>query len=180
MKNTRNLLLAILWSVILVPSAFAQVPVDEDTKKITYKEVVTVEGGVPAKMYNQCIEWINSFYPNAADVTRVRSPEDARIEIRHRIKVSNVDKNGNKTTDAGLIQYDLTLEFKDGRYRYTFTDFNVMRTSKFPLERWLDHNDPEYSAVCDIYIQQLDAQVLEIIKSLKAGMKPKVVKEDNW
>jgi hypothetical protein len=180
MKNLKLILLVILWSVVFVPSAVAQVPVDSITKKITYKEVVTVEGGVPSKLYNQCMAWINSFYVNAADATRVRDPANARIEIRHRIKVSNVDKNGNITTDAGLVQYDLILEFKEGRYRYTITDFNVMRTSKFPLERWLDHNDPEYSAACDIYIQQINTKVQEIIKSLKTGMSPKAVQNDNW
>jgi hypothetical protein len=168
-----------LWSVMLVPSAFAQVPVDETTKKITYQEVVTMEGGVPAKMYNQCMAWINSFYTNPADATRVRDPENARIDIRHRIQLYNVDKNGLKT-NGELVQYDLALEFKEGRYRYTFTNFNVIRTSKFPLERWLDHNDPAYTPVCDTYIQQVDAEVKNIIKSLKEGMKPKVVKQDNW
>ncbi len=180
MKSTKIFLLVIVWSIFFVRPVFAQVPVDEVTKKITYQEVVTVEGGVPSKMYNQCMEWVNATYVNAADATRVRDPNNARIEIRHRIKVSNVDKNGNKTTDAGLVQYDLILEFKDGRYRYTFTEFNVMKVSKFPLERWLDKNDPEYSAVCDIYIQQVNTEVLALIKSLKEGMSPKVIKNDNW
>lgn len=180
MNYLKNFLAAFICLMVFIPVAYSQIPVDETTKKITYKEVVTVEGGIPSKMYNQCIEWVNSQYVNAADATRVRDPESGIIEIRHRIKVYNVDKDGNKTTDAGIVQYDLKLEFKDGRYRYTFTSFNVLTVSRFPLERWLDKNDPAYTPACDLYIQQVDKAVREIIASLKEGMKPKVVKEDNW
>lgn len=179
MKISKNFFSAILGLLILSPVAYAQVPVDETTKKITYQEVVTQEG-TPAKMYNQCIEWVNSQYLNAAEVTRVRDPENGRIGIRHRFKVYNVDKNGNKTTEAGVVQYDLNIEFKEGRYRYTFTDFTLMASSKFPLERWLDKKDPSYIPAWDLYIQQVDANVKDIIKSLKDGMKPKVIKQDNW
>lgn len=179
MKNSRNFLLTVLGMALLIPAGLSQVPVDETTKKITYKEVVTQEG-IPAKMYNQCIEWVNANYVNAADATRVRDPEGARIEIRHRIKVYNVDKNGVKTTEGGVVQYDLNLEFKEGRYRYTFTDFTLMAISKIPLERWLDKNDPIYQPACDIYLQQVDKAVNDLIISLKEGMKPKVIKQDNW
>ena len=46
-------------------------PVDPDTKLITYKEVVTVTG-TPAELFNRAIEWINKQYKNPADATKVR------------------------------------------------------------------------------------------------------------
>ncbi len=180
MKTISKSLWLAIFLVFVMQKVDAQfLPVDEDTKKVTYKEVVTQEG-TPSKMYNQAFEWINSFYANPSDATRVRDPDNAKIEIKHRIKVCNVDKNGNKTLECEVIDYELTLEFKEGRYRYTFTNFNVSRTSRFPLERWLDKNDPGYAPVCDIYLKQLDEEVNKIIKSMKEGMKPKVIKQDNW
>ena len=154
------------------------VPVDEDTKLITYKEVVQQEGAA-AKHYNQCISWINSFYENPFDATRVRDADNGKIEIRHRFKVFDTDKDGQKT-EAALIDYTLTLEFKENRYRYIFSDFNVRKTSKFPLERWLNKEDPQYVPACEGYLQQVDESVKAIIKSLKAGMVPKTVKPDEW
>jgi|WetSurMetagenome_2_1015567.scaffolds.fasta_scaffold187270_2 hypothetical protein len=180
MKTTYRILILVSLCFLAFTKGIAQViPVDEDTKQVTYKEVITQEG-TAAKMYNQGIEWVNSFYPNPSDVTRVRDPDNGKIEIRHRILVFNLDKDGNKTTQANIVEYVMILEFKEGRYRYTITDFNVKKTSKFPMERWMDKTDPEYVPVCDIYLKQVDEEVLKIIKSLKEGMKPKVIKPDNW
>jgi hypothetical protein len=180
MKTKLYFLTGLILVFGLLGKGFCQViPVDEDTKKIVYKEVVTQEGK-PAEMYNHAIEWINSFYPNPNDVTRIRDAENARIEIKHRIKVWNLDKDGNKLNEAGLVEYEMSLEFKEGRYRYTITNFNVKKTSKFPLERWMDKTDPEYVPACDSYVKQVDDEVRNIIKSLKTGMKPKANKNDNW
>jgi len=154
------------------------VPIDPDTKKITYKEVVQ-QVGEPGKMYNQAISWINSVYKNAADATKVRDAVNNKIELRHRIKVYNIDKDGNKT-DAAVVSYTMYLEFKKDRYRYIITDFNVDKVSKFPLERWLNKSDPQYTVACDSYISQINDAILELIKSLKEGMKFKEIKQDNW
>lgn len=168
--------------MVLLPSLRAVcqdiVPVDADTKKITYKEVVQQEG-TPQKLYIQAIAWINGFYENPTDATRIRDVENAKIEIRHRIKLTSTDKKG-VTTDAGVVNYVMTLEFKENRYRYIITDFTLAAVSKFPLERWLDKKDPQYSPACDEYLRQVNQAVQDIIKSLKTGMVPKVVKPDEW
>ena len=172
------LLIVLLLSAKSYSQGNGAIPVDEETKKITYKDVVQ-QAGEPAKLYNQAITWINANYKNADNATRVRDAINNKIEVRHRIKVYNIDKNGVKS-DAGIIDYTLKLEFKQDKYRYIFTDFNVERTSKFPLERWLDKNDPQYTVACDSYMEQLNQAVLDLIKSLKEGMIIKVIKEDNW
>ena len=176
----------ILFALIIYSSSnvFSQtdtsktVPIDPDTKKITYKEVVQ-QVGEPGKFYNQAISWINSKYKNPEDATRVRDAANNKIEIRHRIKVYNIDKDGNKT-EAAVVSYTMILEFKKDKYRYTITDYNVDRTSKFPLERWTNKNDPQYTPLCDSYISQINEATIEIIKSLKEGMKIKEIKQDNW
>lgn len=156
----------------------AAVPVDEDTKLITYKEVVQQEGGID-KLYKTAIAWVNANYKNPNEVTSIREPENGKLVLNHRFKISNVDKKGLKT-DAGVINYTLKLEFKPGKYRYIFTDFTVQAVSKFPLERWLDKNDPQYTPACDVWLYQVDTTVNGIIKSLKKGMVPKVDKPDEW
>jgi hypothetical protein len=154
-------------------------PIDADTKKITYREIVNQDGS-PKNLFNRAILWINAFYINPSDVLRSRDTVNYKIEIKHRIDVWNVDKDSNRTTKAEIVEYSLALEFKEGRYRFTITDFSVKKTSKFPLERWMNKNDQEYSAVCDIYLKQVNEEINKIIKSLKEGMKPKAVKNSNW
>lgn len=156
----------------------AAIPVDEDTKLITYKEVVQQEGDKD-KLYKTAIAWVNANYKNPNEVTSIREPENGKLVLNHRFKISNVDKKGLKT-DAGVINYTLKLEFKPGKYRYIVTDFTVQAVSKFPLERWLDKNDPQYTSACDVWLYQVDTTVNGIIKSLKKGMVPKVDKPDEW
>jgi hypothetical protein len=78
------------------------IPVDQDTKLITYKEVVTVTGN-PGELFNRAIGWINKQYKNPADATKVRNPATDLIEIVHRIELMK-DDNG-VTRPAGIVDY---------------------------------------------------------------------------
>jgi len=181
MKKISFVITVFVVLFVFIHTGFAQtyvVPVDEDSKLITYKEVVTQEGDVP-KLYNTAIAWVNANYENPTEATRVRDVEDGKLEIRHRFKIFNTDKKGVKT-DAYVINYTLKLEFKPGKYRYTFTDFTVAAVSKYPLERWLDKKDPQYTPACEDYLAQINNTVNELIASLKKGMVPKVIKKDDW
>ncbi|NVO18995.1 MAG: DUF4468 domain-containing protein [Bacteroidetes bacterium] len=155
-----------------------QMPVDEETKLITYKEVVKIEGTKP-ELFNRAIEWIGKNYKNAADVTKVRDPESGLIELIHRIELTYDEKGVNKS--GGIVDYTLRIELKDGRYRYTFTNFNLKQASRVPIEKWLDKTDKAYSPSWDHYLFQVDKSVHEIIDSLKKGMQPPVKKKpDEW
>ena len=181
MKKFRLILIVVCLPFMFSKTVFSQtsiVPMDEDTKLITYKEVVNQEGDVP-KLYNTAIAWVNANYENPTEVTRIRDVENGKLELKHRFKLYNTDKNGLKT-DANTINYTLKLEFKPNRYRYTFTDFSIQAVSKYPLERWLDKKDPQYTPACDGYLMQVDSIVNEKIRSLKKGMIPKIVKPDEW
>ncbi|MCK9613303.1 MAG: DUF4468 domain-containing protein [Bacteroidales bacterium] len=167
-----------LLTIIATKGLFAQsanIPVDEDTKLITYKEVIQQPGDAD-KLYLTAISWVNSFYNNPNEVTTTRDRENGKLVLDHRFKIFNIDKSGLKT-DAGVIKYNLKLEFKPDRYRYTFTDFNLQATSKFPLERWLNANN---STQYENFLYQVDTTVNGIIKSIKKGMVPKIEKPDEW
>lgn len=166
----------VLFSMI---AAKAQVPVDPDTKKIVYRDVVTMEGNKDS-LYNRAMAWINSFYKNPQSVTTMRDPENGVILCAHRIAMKETDADGNVMTSNVIVEYKLKIEAKEGRYRYTFDEFRKKDVSMFPLERWLDKADPQYTPKCDEYLSQVDTQIKEIIISLKKGMEPKVMKSDVW
>lgn len=154
------------------------IPIDPDTKLITYKEVVTVPG-TPSELFNRAIEWINKQYKNPTDATKVRNPATGLIEIIHRIEITKEDKGVTRT--AGIIDYSMKIELKDGRYRYTITNFNLRDASRQPIEKWLDKTDKLYQPVWESYLKQIDEASRKIIESLKSGMQPPAPKKvDEW
>ena len=175
MKNL-FVLLIVLFAFVNVK---AQVSVDPDTKKIMYREVVSMDGNKDT-LYNRAMACVNSFYKNPQAVTTVRDPENGIILCAHRFAMKETDKDGNVLTSNVVVEYKLKIEAKEGRYRYTFDEFRKKDVSMFPLERWLDKADPQYTPKCDEYLSQVDTQVKEIIMSLKKGMEPKVIKNDVW
>lgn len=152
-----------------------QYPIDKDTQLITYQEVVT-QAGTADELYIRAIEWINTQYKNPADVCRVRNRESGVIEILHRFEIIN-DEADNKLI-AGIVNYTLKIEFKPGRYRYTLSDLTLRQSTRFPVEKWMDKTDKMYSPLWDSYLNQVNRQSLELVESLKAGMQPPVVKEE--
>ncbi|MCD4736906.1 MAG: DUF4468 domain-containing protein [Bacteroidales bacterium] len=156
-----------------------ELPVDEKSGLITYKEVVT-EDGTKEEFFNHAVVWINSYYKNPAGVTKVRDLETGEIKGVARFKIKNTDKNGFET-DAGVIQYNFTLEFKEGRYRYILTGFFLKQASKIPVEKWMDKENQQYTPVWDDYLLQINKFAEDWIASLKEGMKPKVENtDDDW
>lgn len=153
-------------------------PIDEETKLITYKEVVQ-QAGNKQELFNRAIEWINKNYKNPADVTRVRNPETGLIELIHRIELNYDDKG--VTRSAGIVDYTLRIELKEGRYRYTITNFNLKQASRVPIEKWLDKTDKAYTPACDKYLITIDESTRKLIESLKKGMEPPAAKKvDDW
>lgn len=169
------LLISILLTTGLLSAQTNVMPVDDETGLITYQEVVEGEGDKES-FFNSAVGWINSFYANPVNVTKTRNPESGLIKGLHRFKLKNTDADGLKT-DAGTVQYEFTLEFKEGRYRYTLTDFVLRQASRIPVEKWLNTTDPQSKS----YLKQLDDFAKSWISSLKAGMLPEVEKtDDEW
>jgi len=184
MKNYLNLALtACFIGLIIATSLKAQetnsiVPIDEDTKKITYQEVVNAKGTAD-DLYVRGIAWINSYYKNPTDVTKVRNREDALIQGIARFQVTYVDEE-EKTRPGGLISYEIKLEFKEGRYRYTITNYNYKQVSRFAVEKWLNKDAPAYNPQWEEYIKQVDTYTKSLIADLNEGMIYKEKKEDEW
>jgi hypothetical protein len=151
-----------------------QMPVDPETQKITYKEVVTVTG-TPSELFNRAIEWTNKQYKNPVDATKVRDQASGVIEIVHRIELTRMEQGS--TILAGRVDYSMKLEMKEGRYRYTITNFYVKDVSRQPLERYMDKKDLSYIPLWDDYLRQVDIFTLKLIESLKQGMQPPVEKK---
>ena len=152
------------------------VPVDKTTGLITYEEVVTEEG-TKNDFFNRAVAWVNETYKNPTSVTTVRDPQTGKIEGNYRLKIyqSTEDQAG---MEWGTILYSFRLEFKDGRYRYSFYDFLLKTDSRYPIERWLDKTRPDYTQDCDLKLREVDEFMQNLIQTLKLSMKPKAIKQE--
>jgi Domain of unknown function (DUF4468) with TBP-like fold len=154
-------------------------PVDPDSKKIMYREVV-VQQGKPAYLYDKAIEWFGYYYLNPQSVYVVQNKENGRIEGLGRMKIYYTDKASGVQRDGGVIQYHVILELKENKYRYTLTDFNLKGASRFPIEKWMNKSDPAYNPNWDSYLYQVDTTMQRLISTMNSKMKPTVVTKDEW
>jgi hypothetical protein len=170
-------LLILLLTVISLSAAAQQLPLDDETGLITYKEVIQQKGSQQL-LYDRAIEWVKNYYKNPFEVLGQRSPEEGYINGKANLRLFIADKKGVKTP-AGLVTYAFKLELKDNKYRYVFYDFQFKSDSRFPLERWL--NEAKYQTdVYFNYLNQVNDHILKTIESLIAGMEDVDVKKDEW
>lgn len=170
-----------LFSLSILPgqdfSSGSPLPVNEEGI-IMYRAVMD-EPGASDSLYLRAINWLNTEFANPWDVSRTRNREDGVLSGIARLSLYTSDEAGN-TQSGGLVEYTFTIECRDDRYRYTFTDFLHKRSSRFPLERWLDKSDPQWAPVVDTYLDQVHQEMSLKIESLKAGMKPAPKVVDEW
>lgn len=157
-----------------------EIPIDETTGLITYKEVVN-EPGSQDTLFNRCSTWLHTFYSNPWEATKVRDQSTGLIKIQHQFFVYDYDEKGNKK-EAGLILYNARIEFKENRYRYVIDNFLLKQAARYPIEKWLKTEAPDYDVKWAGYLSQIDSFVRDqLIKSLKEKMKPPpVIKKDEW
>ena len=143
------------------------VPVDPDSKMIMYREVVNEQGN-PGYLYDKAIEWFRSYYVNPTSVFTVQDRVNGKIEGTARMKVYYFDEAGTRI-DGGQVLYDIKMELKDNKYRYTLTDFLLKANSRYPLEKWLNKSDPAYNPQWDAYLYQVDTTMQRLIVTTESG-----------
>ena len=178
-------LLAIL--VLTLLSAFPQknknlekpdLPIDEKTQTVTYKEVVQQEG-TPQELFDRAMDWVKSYYKNTNEVIKSQDRESGIIELRSSVRIYGTQKDGSKHM-RNIVYYKCKIECRDKRYRYVISDFTEKATAVSPIEVWFDTENPKWEPAHFEYLKQIDEQVKEIIASMKNGMNQKIEQEEEW
>ena len=158
---------------------FPDMPIDENTKLVTYKEVVRQKGS-QEELYERALKWLNSYFSNPQAVIQKKDKNDGTIVCVSNIKITTLSNDGKTPVLAGFVYYTFTIETKEGRYRYIITDLYKKETSRFPIEKWFDTSKPEWSAVRYDHLYQIDEAVKKLIDDLEEGMQPEKVIIDEW
>ena len=103
------------------------------------------------------------------------------IDGKARFKIYNPPDKTGLRTDAGNVEYSISLGCKDGKFRYQITDINLKQASYYPIERWADTTALTYSKVFLYYLEQTDSLIHEVTKNLEAFMKKSPAEnKDDW
>lgn len=124
LKTMKNLMLIILFSTPFFSRIFGQdnqFPIDPETKKVTYQEVIEATGINKDTLYSRALDWIKSFY----DIVAPDKSNALDGEIFHVIqfglvqtKIMNVSKARMEYTVTGKLR----ISVKDGRARIVISD----------------------------------------------------------
>lgn len=152
-------------------------PVSEETKLITYEKVIPVDEAKRDEIFERAVLWANTFYKNPADVIREKNLDAGKIVCKARFKISNPPDKEGFATDAGVVQYTLTILFKDFKYKYELTQINWKQLSYYAIERWMDYSSPSYNKSYAHYLQITDEKAKEILSDLEKNLANKPKKE---
>jgi hypothetical protein len=174
MKKVALLIVAILFATI----TFAQsnLPIDPKTEKICFRKVINTVGSED-EVFNRIYSgFMNSYYksPNG-----LLNQNDGRtMKGKHQFQLDNGDLVKSKWP---WITYRFIIEVREGRVRYTLTDFMQKTQSNHPCEEWMNKEDPLYQPIWDSYLQQIAAFAEDWGTQFEEKLVPEqVIEEEEW
>jgi hypothetical protein len=169
----------LMFFIAISPFVFAQVPIDAETGKAKYEEVVTVSGADSKELYKRLDHWFMTYFKNPASVVESKDEAGGIIKGKHRVDLYTKHPGGGVEVKKGLEYYTITVGVKDGKYRYTINDIFLHTNPKVYIESWLGE---KADANHKYWVSQTHTAITKLIEDLKNAMSKPVptAKEDNW
>jgi len=155
-------------------------PIDQETKLITYTKVIDVNANKDS-LFRKGKKWFYTFYKNPTGVIKEEDAVNGKIAGKHQIKILNpADKKGIQTM-RGIVRYSVTTQYKDNKARMVISEVNLEGTSYTPIEKWLDKTTPGFTTLNYYHLTQLDSIMKVVVSDYEKFMKePNKVKKDDW
>lgn len=165
------------------------IPFDTVSEKYAYVGVVKAEERSSSFLYKNAKTWLIGLNGNDSMIDIVN---DSLIRDRGTVTVTLVIKGamGVKIPIPYNVSYMITLEFKEGRYRYTITNFTINGSNtgsdqSMALETYVKQHENMNLGKRDVIAQEeqfcaeLDDKVKKLIESMKASIGVDE-KADDW
>ena len=187
MKKIRQLFFCSVFTLLSVSIAFGQnetptLPIDSSSGKITYSEVVTLKDTIPKnELFSRAKSCFVHLFKNSNNVIQNEDKEAGNIIEKGNIKVYARALGTNY--DGGYVNFTLSIAIKDGRYKYTITDFTHEGTgSNMPSGGNLENGKPKQwiQKQWNSIISQTDDGIKSLISSIKLEMNKPSPQSDNW
>ena len=174
MKKVALLFVAVLFAT----AAFAQsnIPIDAKTEKICFRKVIPTQGSEDEVFNRIYSQFMNTYYKSPSTIL---SQNDGRtLKGKHQFQLDNGDAVKSKWP---WITYRFTIEGREGRVRYTLTDFQQKTLSNHPCEEWMNKEDPMYQPVWENYLEQMVTFAEDWGQKFEESLEPeKVIEEEEW
>jgi hypothetical protein len=174
MKKILYLFLVILASHSLVAQTL---PTDPVTKKVLFQELIPMDSLTKDDLYERAITWFTDHYKtNKFDVN---DKANGKIGTEGYFIVSMTYDFKYKSEHN--VSYNVLINVKDGKYKYSITDFSVYNVKTGPKSiQTVEVAYPKMTtANKKEFITQLNSEVNLIIEDLKNVMKSGKVKDKN-
>lgn len=156
-----------------------KMPVDKETNMITYSAVIETPG-TTEELYKRGLKWFNANYKNPTDVIR-ETEEGKKIHGKARFTIYSNDLKTGAQLNDGVVMYDITLQFKEGKCKYEITKINWKKPSYYGIEKWVEENNKAYNTVLSSYLVQTDEYFSDLITKLKKAIATaETKKSDDW
>ncbi len=131
-------LLFAFFLLVKFVNAQNELPINEQTGKVTFLKVVDAEGLSAKKLYQLTKEWAES-----KGFTLQEEVVADEVVYKASTKVYYPSADGGGTTDEGIVHFSFSGFFKDGKYRLIVTDFTHEGDGKLPDGGKLENQTPE-------------------------------------
>lgn len=158
--------LAVLLTVVVQASAQTTDNVQSGANySVSIEEVVQAKGKTAKQMYDNALLWVNNTFSSPKEVIQSREESLGLITIHF----CTQNKSGS------WLEATLKLQFKDGRYKYTYdniwlrwdSDLKSLGAQDEPYGKWITHIDDKYKAT---WKSDLLKDLSPYISSMKNGI----------
>jgi hypothetical protein len=157
-------------------------PIDETTKLISYSEVVTVSDSASKnELFSRAKSCFARLFKSSNNVIQNEDKDSGNIIGKGNIKA--YAKALGMTSDAGFVNFTITIACKDGRYKYTITDFIHEGTgSNMPSGGNLENISVRVwtNKQWKVMKSQTDAEIKNLISLIKSEMNKPTPQNEKW
>jgi hypothetical protein len=123
MNKTYTFAFALVAHFLLAITAKSQTrTIDEETKLITYTEVIEIPSVSKDELFNRSKMWISRAFRSSKAVTDLEDKEGGKIIAKGNISTT-IKMPLSPRLDAGAVSMTVTLLLKDGKYKYVVDNF---------------------------------------------------------
>ena len=168
----------ILLSLLLASSLGLRaqdLPIDPETGKIVYQEVVNVPGASADELFHKANYWLNTYFPS------IQNQVEMIDSVNHEVVCKRYFQMHVGYFQPPKITITIKLQSKKEKYRYTIKDFNLFFNSAMGF---IDCGSitSEYPDKCKKGLwkrvrNNLPPKMEEIISAMKTSI---TTEEDDW
>lgn len=94
----------------------------QESTPISFSEVVKVDSVNKDELFNRARSWFNKSFRSSKDVLNINDKETGALSGKGLMQYYSKIFMGSEAT-RGVIRFTVTIQVKDGRYKYSITDF---------------------------------------------------------